>query len=126
MSKEETEAFVAELGHPVADALSELCDIIRAVDPRIRESIKWNAPNFSITGDFATTNLGPRGGLRLVLHAGAKKTTRESPLLIVDDDGLLQWKDGSRAVINFASVEEVRASREALRGILRQWIAQTQ
>ena len=126
MTQDTTEAYVAASSQPLAGALAELCEIIRSTDPRIEESIKWNAPSFSIADHFATTGFSPAGALRLVLHTGAVK--RATPLVIdIADAGLpLDWKGTDRVVLTFASEDEVRDRAEALRSVLRQWIAQTQ
>lgn len=126
MSRQETDAYLEASSQPLAGALGELCELIRSVDPRIEESIKWNAPSFSIADHFATTGFSPSGALRLVLHTGAVK--RATPLVLdIDEAGLpLDWKGTDRAVLTFASESEVRERADALRSVLRQWIAQSQ
>ena len=126
MSREETDAYLERSSQPLAGALSELCELIRSVDPRVEESIKWNAPSFSIADHFAATGFSPGGALRLVLHTGAAK--RATPLVLdIEDAGLpLDWKGTDRAVLTFSSADDVRDRADALRSVLRQWIAQTQ
>lgn len=126
MTRTDTDAYLAASKQPLTDALADLCDVIRTVDPRIEESIKWNAPSFSIADHFATTGFSPSGALRLVLHTGAVK--RATPLVLdITDAGLpLDWKGTDRAVLTFASAAEVHDRSDALRSVLRQWIAQTQ
>ena len=126
MSRAEIDTHIAALEHPQTPALIELCAIIRAVDPRIDESIKWNSPSFAISEHFATTSLRPRGPLLLVLHTGAK--ILETPLSVDIDDptGLLAWKSPDRAIASFADADAVVASKAPLQKILTQWIAATQ
>jgi len=126
MTRDTTEAYLRGLSQPAAGMLAELCDVIRSADSRIDESIKWNAPSFSIVDHFATTGFSPAGALRLVLHTGAVK--RATPLVLdIEDAGLsLDWKGTDRAVVTFTSAEEVRRQADALRSVLRQWIDQTQ
>lgn len=126
MTRQETDAHLEASSQPLAGALAGLCELIRTVDPRIEESIKWNAPSFSIVDHFATTGFSPAGSLRLVLHTGAVK--RATPLVLdIEDAGLpLDWKGTDRAVLTFSSADEVRDRADALRSVLRQWIAQTQ
>lgn len=108
--------------------LIALCETIEAADPRLRGEIKWNAPSYAITDHCATTGLVPKGGVRLVRHAGAVK--RETPIdlrsAIEDPEGLLEWKDRDRAVVTFHSVEQVRAASPALARILATWVELTQ
>lgn len=126
MSRQEIDDYLDGSAQPLAGALTDLCELIRAVDPRIEESIKWNAPSFSIADHFATTGFSPSGALRLVLHTGAVK--RATPLVIdIEDAGLpLDWKGTDRAVLTFGSADEVSSRADALRRVLTQWIAQTQ
>lgn len=126
MTDDDVRDFLAALDDPRATALAELCVTIRGADPRITGVVKWNAPSFLITEHFATTGLERRAGLRLVLHTGAARRP-DAPAVRVDDpEGLLDWRAPDRAVLVFADVEEVLARREAVRAVLRQWIAATQ
>lgn len=124
--RREVDAHLATLDHPMASALVELCRVVREVDPRIEESIKWNSPSFAIVDHFATTGLDRRGTLRLVLHTGAKKRTDAAGVAVDDPTGLLLWKEPDRAVVTFSAEHEVDAARESLQAILRDWIDQTQ
>jgi hypothetical protein len=120
------ESYLAETPEPARAALAELCRIISSSDERIRGEIKWNAPSFAIDDHFATTGLIKGGGVRLVLHTGAKRTGAKRKPVIDNPEGLLDWKDADRAVTVFADVAEVRRQEDALRVILSEWIAQTQ
>jgi antitoxin component of RelBE/YafQ-DinJ toxin-antitoxin module len=126
MSRQDVDDYLARSVQPLTGALGDLCELIRGVDARIDEEIKWNGPSFSIADHFATTGFSPAGSLRLVLHTGAAK--REVPLeLDIDAGGLpLDWKGTDRAVLTFTSEEDVHRRADALRSVLRQWIEQTQ
>ena len=119
--------WLVALDHPQKDALIELCAVIRGVDPRITEEIKWHAPSFAITDHFATTGLPKKGGgLHLILHTGAKVKPREGRVP-VDERGLpLDWRGPDRAVLLFSDLADVRAKAPALRSMLTEWIAATQ
>lgn len=110
---------------PRTAIVAALCEVIEAADPRAVGEIKWNAPSYRISEHFATTGLGRGSEVRLVLHRGAKKTTTPRPS-IDDPHGLLDWKAPDRAVLQFRSERDVRALRDPLTEILRQWIDQTQ
>jgi hypothetical protein len=48
---------------------------------------------------------------------------RENPAVLVDDpDGLLKWLGQERAMVSFAGMKELRASKAAFERIVRQWI----
>ncbi|MBL8094110.1 MAG: DUF1801 domain-containing protein [Anaerolineales bacterium] len=120
----EVEAFLADLQHPHLAELKALRTIILGSDSQIVEGIKWNAPSFRTTADFATFHLRAKKGLQLVLHRGAKRRADADTFAIADPDGLLNWRDRDRAIVTFMSLNEVTARKAALVDILRQWIRQ--
>jgi len=63
--------FMAKLDHPHKRDIEALRKLVLAVDPAIREGVKWNAPSFRTTGYFATTNLRAKAGIGVILHLGA-------------------------------------------------------
>ncbi len=115
------DAFLATLVHPHKAAVEAIHEIICRVDQSITEGVKWNAPSFRTTGYFATTNLRAKNGVGVILHLGAKVRDQAS-VAISDPKGLLTWLAKDRAMVTFAGIEEVRASKTALQGIVRQWI----
>ncbi|HEY1013276.1 MAG TPA: hypothetical protein VGE07_11265, partial [Herpetosiphonaceae bacterium] len=73
MARKQTVAeFLDELDHPHKPAIAALREQILALDPRIREGIKWNAPSFALGDDFATFKLRPAETIQIVLHPGAR------------------------------------------------------
>ena len=113
--------FMARLEHPCKNEIQALREIICGVDGAIAEGVKWNAPSFRTTEYFATTHLRAKVGVGVILHLGAKM--RESPAVRVDDpDGLLKWLGQERAMVSFAGMKELRASKAAFARIVRQWI----
>jgi hypothetical protein len=116
-------AFLSGLDHPLKQEIEAVRQIILGADPSIREGIKWNAPSFRTTEYFATFNLRGKGGLRIVLHIGAKaKATAETGIKIPDPAGLLEWLAKDRALVTIADKKDVEEKREALEGIVREWI----
>ncbi len=120
-TSEAVDQFMAKLEHPHKAAIEELRRIICAADPSIAEGVKWNAPSFRTTEYFATTHLRTKEGIGVVLHLGAK--ARETPAFQLEDPrGLLKWLARDRALVNFAGIEDVRAHKEAIQAIVRQWL----
>lgn len=116
-------AFMEGLDHPLKPEIEAVRQLILGVDPAIGEGIKWNAPSFRTTEYFATFNLRGKGGLRLVLHMGAKaKATAETGIQIPDPAGLLEWLAKDRALVTIADKRDLEEKREALEGIVRAWI----
>ena len=119
-------AFVAACRHPLLPVLEALRTAIRAAAPQLQEGIKWNAPSYAIDGDDRiTTNLSAKDRVRVVFHCGAKKRPAAAGRVEVADRGLLEWAAPDRGIASFRSVEEVAAARQALAGLVRDWIAAT-
>lgn len=120
----EVDAFMAKLAHPLKAEIEAVRAIILGADPRINESIKWNAPSFHIQEHFATMRLQPGDTLQVVLHTGAKVKDKVSKMKIDDPNGMLKWAAVDRALITFASMKDVRSRQAAFAAILKQWIRQ--
>jgi hypothetical protein len=56
----DVDAYMARLDHPFRAEVQALREIIKGVDPRITEQVRWNAPSFSFKGHMATFNLRAR------------------------------------------------------------------
>jgi hypothetical protein len=121
-------AFLAALDHPLKPVLVDVLVAIRGASSGATEGIKWNAPSFAGTGQryFATVNVHIRGGagptVLLVLHRGAK--ARADQVNVADPARLLEWLGTERAVVRFETRAEVRAKRDALQAIIREWVTQ--
>lgn len=126
MTEDAVDAYLNGVPEPARAALTELCRIVAASDPRVRGEIKWNAPSFAIDDHFATTGVRKAGGVRLVLHTGATRRGPARAIVIEDPEKLLDWKDSDRAVAVFADAADVRRNEGALAAVLTEWIAQTQ
>ena len=119
----EVDAFMAKLNDPRKAEIEAIRRAILAANPEIREGIKWNAPSFRVTDYFATTNLNPKGGVRLILHTGAKvKASGVTGEAVADPMGLLQWLAKDRAMVTFDGVADVAGKRAALQAIVKAWI----
>ncbi len=96
--------------------------LVLASDASVREGIKWNAPSFLVDTDFATMHLRTKGGVGLILHAGAKKRAFDAAA-IEDPDRLLTWLGDDRAMLVVTDLGMLEARRTALTALLRNWIA---
>lgn len=121
-SEQNVDELVVALAHPHQDAIQLLRRILKELDPRVIEEIKWNAPSFRTIEHFAT--LQPRflQGVQLILHFGAKKRDT-SGVSILDPDGFLQWLGPDRASVKFRDAQELETRRAAFERVLRDWIA---
>ena len=126
MTSNAVDSYLEAVPEPPRAALTELCRIITSSDDRIRGEIRWNAPSFAIDDHFATTGIMKGGGIRLVLHTGARRISARRTIVIEDPEKLLEWRDADRAVALFETVDDVRQHEASLRAILTSWIDQTQ
>lgn len=114
--------FLAALEHPLRREVEAVRALILGVSPEIREEIKWNAPSFFTTEHFATFNLRAPKEVRLILHLGAKVKAMKEPLQIADPDGLLKWLGKDRAMVTFASGQDVKVKAKPLAALLADWV----
>src|SRR5688572_14989439 len=84
-------AFLSQLEHPHKSGVERLRQAILAVDPRITEEVKWNAPSFKLTDHFATFKLHPPKSIQLVLHTGSKPLVPQRQFTLDAPEGLLKW-----------------------------------
>lgn len=116
--------YLNALEHPQKAAVRALRKMILAIDPRIREEVKWNAPSFRIEEHFATFRLQPVPNCQLVLHTGSKVRKSSIRLKIPDPEGILKWASADRCIVAFASYADAKAKGESLKRILKAWIEQ--
>lgn len=116
--------LLAALDHPHKAGIERLRERILALDPRITEEVKWNAPSFRLDDHFATFRLHPPRNIQLVLHTGATARGNTRAFVIDDPAGLLKWQASDRCVLTLVSAHELAANEAAVLDIVRQWIAQ--
>lgn len=117
-------AFLRDLDHPLKAEIEAVRQLILGVSPEIREGIKWNAPSFRTTDDFATFNLRARDCVRLILHTGAKaKDTAKTGVKVADPAGLLEWLAKDRCLVTLRDGKDIQARGAALQALLREWMA---
>jgi hypothetical protein len=109
----DVDAYMERLDHPFKDETQAVREIIKGVDPRITEQVKWNAPSFSYKGYMATFNLHATSHLHLVWHNG---------VVLDDPAGLLEGDYPDRRMTYFTGMADVEAKRPVLVGLVRQWV----
>jgi len=107
------DAFMSELDHPFKAEVQAVREIIKGVNEKITEEVKWNAPSFSYKGYLATFNLWAKHHVHLVFHNGA----------ILDHGlGILEGDYPDRRMVYLANKDEVEAKKAALVRAVEQWI----
>lgn len=96
-----------------------------SAEPQLKETLKWNAPNFVFDGeDRLTMNLmNKEGKVKLIFHMGAvkKEDTRADPV-ITDTTGLIAWNSNIRGTVTFESSQHVHQVREQLTELIHAWL----
>lgn len=125
MSDAAVRAYLAGLEPDLRAAVDALRAIVIEAAPQLNERIKWNAPSFAIGDeDRITLGIERKGGVRVVLHRGAKAKDSHD-FVFADPDGLAKWPASDRAVLTFTDAAQIEAKREALRDLFARWIAAT-
>lgn len=115
---------MAALDHPMKAEIETIRRLILGAVDGAEESIKWNAPSFSLGAKgehFATFHLRRPEAVQVVLHTGSKKRPTPLAMEVPDPEGWLAWQAKDRAIIGFAGADDVEASREAFAAILLAW-----
>lgn len=71
MSSDEVDAWFARYDNPMKPVVAKMRDIILAADPRIGETIKWQAPTFTYKGNIASFFPKSKKQASLMFHKGA-------------------------------------------------------
>lgn len=123
---DEVALFLDNLNHPFRSDIEALRLLILSADERLAESIKWNAPNYSVGGeDRITMRIQPPRQLQVIFHRGAKKLDQPSTRIIEDNARLLVWKENDRAVATFKTLADMEKSRRDFVKIIQDWIGAT-
>ncbi|ATC34281.1 DUF1801 domain-containing protein [Caulobacter vibrioides] len=114
--------FLARLDPETRSMVERLRAIVNSAAPVLAERIKWNAPSFALgDDDLITLGLERRGGVRLVLHRGAKP--KDTVDFRFDDPGrLARWPAPDRGVMVFKDLQAVEATAPALRELCARWV----
>ncbi len=102
-----------------------LREIIADSHRDLEESIKWNAPNFSLKGqDRITLGLERKGGVRVVFHLGAK-VKDHSGFHFEDKSRLAKWPAPDRGIVVFQDQRGVEAQRKDFASLCKRWLTET-
>jgi hypothetical protein len=114
MAKKETvDEFMAKLDYPFKAEVETLREIIKAVDPRITEEIKWNAPSFSYKDYIATFNFHDKQQIRLIVH---------NPAIASIKSDILEGDYPDRRIVYFAGMDDVVAKKAAIEYVVSELI----
>lgn len=117
--------FLGVLEHSRKDEVEFLRKLILECSPKISERIKWNAPSFCFNGDDRVTmRLQPQDRVELIFHRGVK--VKDSRAFHFEDpSNLLDFKAKDRALISFASLNDIRVKKKPLKELVVRWMNET-
>lgn len=119
----EVTQFLDSLNHPFRNEIEQLRCIILGVNDKLKENIKWNGPNYCFSGeDRITMRIQPPKQVQLIFHRGAKVKVQTQSRLILNDFGILTWKENDRAIATFKSMEEIENCKINLAKVVEAWI----
>lgn len=118
--------FLAELPANKREQVSALRIIILKAEPRLKENIKWNAPNYVFNNqDRLTFNvMNKEQKVRIILHMGAKiKENKQKPPIIQEDFGIVKWQSNIRGFISFDDLDDVMNKSVLMTKVIANWLA---
>jgi hypothetical protein len=101
----QVDMFMESYTNPLKPEVEALRKIIKSVDKRINERIKWNAPSYYYIEDMVTFGPPRPGKVILVFH---------HPFIVNVQSDLLEGDYKDRRLVNFKSMEEIRSNKKEL------------
>ena len=111
----EVDAWFARYDNPQKELVQAVRETVLAADPRVSETIKWQAPTFVYRGNIASFYPSATKHTSLMFHTGAS---------LPDPTGLLEGDGATSRVAKFADRADLDAKGDALHDLVRAWIAQ--
>lgn len=124
MAKQSVDDFIATLAHRRKDEIERLRALIKAADPGLTETIKWNAPSLGYDDDRVTFRLQPGDRVELIFHRGAKPKALAG-FTFDDASGLLKMLAADRDMVSFTDAADIEAKADRLAELVRAWMAAT-
>jgi uncharacterized protein YdhG (YjbR/CyaY superfamily) len=108
----EVDAWFARYENPKKAVVLRIREIVLAADPRIEETIKWQAPTFTYKGNLASFYPKSKEHASLMFHVGAK---------IPGNHPRLEGSGGTSRVMKIATVAEANKAKPDLVKLVRTW-----
>ncbi|MDQ3114645.1 MAG: DUF1801 domain-containing protein, partial [Actinomycetota bacterium] len=90
-------------------------DAVLDADPRVEETIKWQAPTFMFKGNIASFYPRSKRAVSLMFHTGAS---------LPDPVGVLEGEGDTSRVARFVDAADLDAKRSALQELVRAYIGE--
>jgi hypothetical protein len=107
------DAWFEQYDNPQKGLVEAVREAILEADPRVQETIKWQAPTFMYEGNIASFYPRSKRAVSLLFHTGAS---------LPDPDGLLEGEGDTSRVARFVDADDLAAKRAALQRLILSWI----
>jgi uncharacterized protein YdhG (YjbR/CyaY superfamily) len=111
--KETVDEFMAKLDHPLKAEVQALREIIKGVNPKITEQVKWVAPSFSYKDYIATFNLRTDKHVHLIFH---------NPAIASIHSEILEGDYADRRMAYFTDMADVQAKKAAVEYVVSELV----
>ena len=111
----DVDAWMARYDNPQKALVQKVRETILAADPRIGETIKWQAPTFVYKGNLASFFPKAKAHVSLMFHQGAR---------IAGDFPSLEGEAEQGRTMKVHSAEDLAAKSAELQRLVRAWCDQ--
>lgn len=119
----DVDEYMVGLQHARKPEIELIRTAILESEPRLTETIKWNAPNFVFDGeDRVTFRLQPGDRVDLILHRGARKRADSDAFAFEDPSGLIQWAAPDRGVIAIPDGTDLDLLLRTILPVIHAWV----
>jgi uncharacterized protein YdhG (YjbR/CyaY superfamily) len=116
-SKKNVDELLGEHDNPLKAEVHVIRDIIKGINPDIKEAWQWNAPSFSYKGNYMVTfNLWEKNRIHLVWH---------NPHIVNIKSTLLEGDYPTRRMSYFADMNDMEEKRAELVRVMGELIRLT-
>lgn len=106
----DVDAWFDRYDNPQKPLVLAVRDAVLDADPRVEETIKWQAPTFMFMGNIASFYPRSKRAVSLMFHTGAS---------LPDPDGVLEGEGNTSRVARFVDAADLDAKRVALQELVR-------
>lgn len=100
--------------------------LILETEPLLKESLKWNAPNYNHNGiDRITFNvMNKEDKVKLIIHMGvSKKENKAGHPVLNNDQGLVIWSSDIRGFVQFENVKDIKNNQIKFKQLITDWLS---
>ena len=106
----DVDAWFDRYDNPQKPLVLAVRDAVLDADPRVEETIKWQAPTFMFKGNIASFYPRSKRAVSLMFHTGAS---------LPDPAGLLEGNGDTSRVARIVDTEDLDSKRAALQEVIR-------